>query len=183
MPGLRPLATSIALLLMTGWVVGACARAEPLPPEKAAMESRAAAIRSSAPVTDKSSDPGRPVEQTDPPPEVGVLGNINAPAPESVFTASTAWAGWVDPSTYVQVWAGVKGDGTGAGVLFVMRRRGIGDGVHLAPDSAPTATFVDPPKPALTLRISAVAAGKLQITDSSGNAFVFDPATASFDPS
>ena len=147
------------------------------------MESRASAIRSSAPVADKSSDPGRPAAQTDPPPELGLLGNVNAPAPGSVFTPTNEWAGWVDRSTYVQVWAGTKGDGSGAGVLFVMRRQGIGDGIHLDPNSEPTATFVEPPRPAGALRITAVADGKLHIADASGDELVFDPATGAFETS
>ena len=127
----RPLAC-IALMLLSAAIVATCAPVAALPSQKAAMESRAAAIRSSAPVGDKSSDPGRPViDQTDPPPEVGLLGNVNAPVSGAIFMPTNEWAGWIDPAMYVQVWAGSKGDGTGTGMVFVIRRRGIGDGVHL----------------------------------------------------
>jgi len=138
-------AFAFALLatVASGCAVGG---ADTLPPEKAAIASAAAALQSTAPRADKSTDPGRPVViETDPPPEVGMLGQVNAPAPGGIFTPTNAWAGWVDAKTYIQVWAGDQPEYGGGGLMLVMRRPGVGDGAHLDPNAEPTESYVPPP--------------------------------------
>lgn len=164
-------------------VTSACALvpASSIPPEKAALESAAAAFRSSAPRADKSSDPGDPlVIQTDPPPDVGLFENANAPAPGGIFTPSNAWAGWIDADTFVQVWAGAQPDFGGRGVVMVMRRPGVGDGSHLDPDTDATQSFVAPPGNGGRLTITEVRDHLLVIRNPKGTEFEFDPATGAF---
>ncbi len=171
--------TGIVLALVTS----ACALVptSPIPSEKAALESAAAAFRSSAPRADKSSDPGHPrVIQTDPPPEVGLFEHANAPAPGGVFTPSNEWAGWIDADTFVQVWAGQQPDLGGRGVVMVMRRPGIGDGSHLDADAHATQTFVAPPGKSGRLTITDVRGHLLVIRNPKGTVFEFDPATGAF---
>jgi hypothetical protein len=164
-------------------VVSACGSAAtpPIPSEKVALESFAAAFRSSAPRADKSSDPGPPIaSETDAPPEVGLFAHANAPAPGGVFTPSNEWAGWVDVKTFVQVWAGDQPELGGGGLIMVMRRPGLGDGLHLDPDAEPTQTFVPPPVKGGPLTITAVRKGLLVISNPKGDEFLFDPADGTF---
>jgi hypothetical protein len=153
-----------------------------LPDEKAAMESAAAVLRSSAPRAEKSSDAHGPdVVETDPPPEVGLFENVNAPASGSVFTPSNEWSGWIDASTFVQVWAGEQPDRGGSGVLMVMRRPGVGDGSHLDPDRPSVQTYVLPPTSGGRLTITRVRdRGVLVIRDPKGQEFEFDAVTGAF---
>ena len=164
-------------------VVSACGLvATPaMPPEKVALESFAAARRSSAPRADKSSDPGRPVvTETDAPPDVGLFAHANAPAPGGVFTPSNEWAGWIDATTFVQVWAGDQPAFGGGGLVMVMRRPGMGDGVHLDPDAASMQTFVPPPVKGGPLTITGVRDRLLVIGNPNGREFLFDPASGTF---
>jgi hypothetical protein len=171
-------AVALVAAVASGCAIGG---AGTLPPDKAALESFAAAWQSSAPRADKSSDPGRPsVVQTDPPPMVGLLGPFNAPAPGGVFTPTSAWAGWIDPTTYVQVWAGDQPEFGGGGLMMVMRRPGIGDGAHLDPNAEPTASYVPPPTKGGPLTITAVRDGKLVIRNPKGTEFLFDPVAGGF---
>jgi hypothetical protein len=172
-------AAAIVFVLVTS----ACAfvPTSPVPPEKTAIESAAAVYRSSAPRADKSSDPGRPVVvETDPPPEVGLFANANAPAPGGVFTPSNEWAGWIDAMTFVQVWAGEQPDFGGRGALMVMRRSGVGDGSHLDPETEATQTFVAPPSKGGRLTITEVRNHLLVIRNPNGTEFEFDPETGAF---
>jgi hypothetical protein len=133
------------------------------------------------PPADKSTDPGGPIViQTDPPPEVGLLGQVNAPAPGGVFTPTNAWAGWIDASTFVQVWAGDQPEFGGGGLMMVMRRPGIGDGAHLDPNGEPAASYVPPPTKGGPLTIVAVQDGNLVIRNPKGTDFLFDPAAGAF---
>ena len=164
-------------------VVSACGlvATPPMPPEKAALESFAAARRSSAPRADKSSDPGRPaVTETDAPPDVGLFAHANAPAPGGVFTPSNEWAGWIDAKTFVQVWAGDQPAFGGGGLVMVIRRPGVGDGVHLDPDAASMQTFVPPPVTGGPLTITGVRDRLLVIGNPNGRKFLFDPASGTF---
>ena len=176
--------TSVATaVVLVAAVASGCAigGAGTLPPEKAALESFAAAFQSAAPRADKSSDPGRPlVIQTDSPPDVGLLGQFNAPAPGGVFTPTNAWAGWIDAKTYVQVWAGDQPEFGGGGLIMVMRRPGVGDGAHLDPNAEPTASYVPPPTKGGPLTIAAVRDGRLVIRNPKGTEFLFDPAAGAF---
>ena len=153
-----------------------------VPSEKVALESFAAASQSAAPPrADKSTDPGRTIViQTDPPPEVGLLGKVNAPAPGGVFTPANEWAGWIDPSTFVQVWAGDQPEFGGGGLMMVMRRPGIGDGAHLDPNAEPVASYVPPPTKGGPLTIVAARDGNLVIRNPKGTEFLFDPAAGAF---
>ena len=175
-----PVAAAVALVAA---VAAGCAIGGPgtLPPDKAALESAAAAFRSSAPRGDKSSDPGRPSDgQTDPPPMTGLLGPRSAPASGGVFTPTSAWAGWVDAKTYVQVWAGDQPEFGGGGLMMVMRRPGIGDGAHLDPNAESTASYVPPPTSGGPLTIVAVRLGRLVIRNPGGTEFLFDSAAGAF---
>jgi hypothetical protein len=106
---------------------------------------------------------------------------VNAPIPGGIFTPTSAWAGWIDPSTYVQVYAGDTPEHPGRGAMFVLRRPGVGDRVHIDPNGAPTARFVDPPAPGGPLRIVAEKDGKLVVRNPQGTEYVFDPVSARFD--
>lgn len=170
-----------AVLLALGASTSGCAGTTALPSEKARLESFAAAWQSSGPRADKSSDPGRPlVVQTDPPPAVGLFEHVGAPAPGGVFTPTNAWAGWIDAKTFVQVWAGDRPDSGGGGLIMVMRRPGVGDGVHLDPDAESVVAFVPPPTKGGPLRISAVREDGLVIRNAEGKEFLFDPARGAF---
>ena len=106
-------AVALMVAVASGCAIGG---AGTLPSEKVALESFAAASQSAAPRADKSTDPGRPIViQTDPPPDVGLLGQVNAPAPGGVFTPTNAWAGWIDASTFVQVWQEIGPSSVAAG--------------------------------------------------------------------
>jgi hypothetical protein len=120
------------------------------------------------------------VVQTDPPPEVGLLGPVNAPAPGGVFTPTTAWAGWIDAKTYVTVWAGYEPDAGGDGVMMVMRRPGVGDGLHLDPDGEPSVRYVRPPGQGGSLTIVELRDNKLVVREAHGDAFLFDPDIGAF---
>ncbi len=164
-------------------IVSACglAATPSAPSEKVALESFAAAWRSSAPRVDKSSDPGRPiVTETDAPPDVGLFAHANAPAPGGVFTPSNEWAGWIDATTFVQVWAGEQPAVGGGGLVMVMRRPGVGDGAHLDPDAESTQTFVLPPTSGGPLTIKEVRGPLLVIANPKGTEFLFDPASGVF---
>jgi hypothetical protein len=175
--------TASRALVLAGIALALIACAGPasdLPSEKQAQESFALAQRSSGPVADKSTDPGRPVVvQVDPPPAVGLLGQVNAPVSGSEFTPTNAWAGWIDPTTYVQVFAGDSP--AGGGRMFVLRRTGHGG--HLDADSSPTASFVLPPEPGGPLDIVRVEGTKLIVANHHGREFSFDPVSATFDES
>jgi hypothetical protein len=174
---IRTMGMLLAVVVSACGLVGSPA----LPSEKAALESFAAARRSSAPRADKSSDPGRPVvTETDAPPEIGLIAHANAPAPGGVFTPSNEWAGWIDATTFVQVWAGDQPALAGGGVVMVMRRPGVGDGVHLDPDAEPTQSFVPPPVKGGPLSITEVRDGLLVIRNPKGREFLFEPASGTF---
>ena len=172
---------NLTLVLGAASALGLSACAAPpsdLPSEKQALESFALAQRSSGPVADKSTDPGRPVGgQVDPPPAVGLLGQVNAPISSTEFTPTNAWAGWIDATTYVQVFAG--GSPAGGGRMFVMRRTGHAG--HLDADSSPTATFVAPPEPGGPLSIVRVDGTRLVVANQHGVEFSFDPVAMTFD--
>ena len=172
---------------VTGMLVAVVASAcglvatPPMPSEKAALESFDAARRSSAPRADKASDPGRPiVSETDAPPEIGLFAHANAPAPGGVFTPSNEWAGWIDATTFVQVWAGDQPAFGGGGLVMVMRRLGIGDGVHLDPDAESTQSFIAPPVKGGPLSITGICDGSLVIRNPKGREFLFVPASGTF---
>lgn len=170
-----------ALLLVSsgGGLISCGAPASELPPAKQALETFAAEFRSSAPRADKASDSGRPlVDQTDPPPDTGLLGHVNAPVSGSVFTPTNEWAGWVDATTYVQVYAGHSPGQPGPGLMFVVRRAGS-DG-HLDPESSPSTQFVSPPEPGGPLEIVRVDGSELIVSNPQGQEFRFDPASAAF---
>lgn len=169
--------------MLLAMVVAACGPASTpaMPSEKVALESFAAAWRSSAPRADKSSDPGRQVvTETDSPPDVGLFAHANAPAPGGVFTPSNEWAGWMDATTFVQVWAGDQPAVGGGGLVMVMRRPGVGDGVHLDPDAQSTQAFVPPPVKGGPLTITGVRDGLLVMGNPKGGEFLFDPASGMF---
>jgi hypothetical protein len=169
-------------VLACATALAACAPADELPPAKRALETFAAERQANAPRADKSADPGRPVDaETDPPPETGLLGMVNAPVLGAIFTPTSAWAGWTDSSTYVQVFAGDTPEHPGRGAMFVLTRPGIGDGAHIDPNGAPTALFVDPPKPGGPLTIVAEKGGKLIVRNQKGKEYAFDPVSAQFE--
>jgi hypothetical protein len=172
---------NLALVLAAASAIGLSGCAGPpsdLPSEKQALESFALAQRSSGPRADKSTDPGRPVDgQVDPPPAVGLLGQVNAPISPTEFTPTNAWAGWIDATTYVQVFAGDAP--TGGGRMFVMRRTGHAG--HLDADSSPTATFVPPPESGGPLSIVRVDGTRLVVANQHGVEFSFDPVAMTFD--
>jgi hypothetical protein len=175
-PGLGPVLVTAAAII--GLVACAASAPTDLPSEKQAQESMALAQRSSGPVADKSTDPGRPVDgQVDPPPAVGLLGQVNAPLSSLEFTPTTAWAGWIDPTTYVQVFAGDSP--AGGGLMFVLRRTGHGG--HLDPESSPTGSFIKPPQPGGPLTLVRVEGTKLIVANQHGLEFSFDPVSATFD--
>lgn len=174
-------AASVLLLALSATAVAVVACSGPasdLPPEKQALESFAAAQQSSGPAADKSADPGGPlIVQTDPPPLVGLLGQVTAPISGSVFTPTNAWAGWVDQSTYVQVYAG---DSPAAGgLMFVLRRKGSGG--QLDPNASPATRFVPPPESGGPLVIVRVESDRLIVANQQGDEFRFDPASGAFD--
>lgn len=162
--------------------VAGCAPAPTLPPDKQALESAAAAFRSSGPSVSKPAGTGGPVIfQTDSPPETGLLGQLNAPVAGGVFTPTNAWAGWTSATTYVQVYAGESPDRAGHGLMFVIRRPGI-DGQHLDPEGSPSALEVSPPTEGGRLTIDRVEDGKLIVHDLAGTELTFDPVSARFIP-
>jgi hypothetical protein len=171
------------LVLAAAGVIALSACAAPpsdLPSEKQALESLALAQRSSGPVADKSTDPGRPVDgQVDPPPAVGLLGQVNAPISSTEFTPTNAWAGWIDATTYVTVFAGDSP--TAGGRMFVLRRTGHAG--HLDAESSPRATFVPPPQPSGPLSIARVEGTRLIVSTQDGVEFSFDPVALAFDAS
>jgi hypothetical protein len=161
-------------------MVAARPAADPLPPEKAALETFAANHRATAPRRDKSTDAGRPTEgPPDEPPDTGLLGPANAPVPGGVFTPVNAWAGWTDPSTYTQVYVGDSPERQGEGLVFVVRRPGV-DGV-LTPGAEPVTTFITPPAVGGPLRIVRVEGQELIVANRGGHEFRFNPADAAFD--
>jgi hypothetical protein len=173
----------VSVVIIVAAAVTGCAidPVDTLPPEKAALESFAAAFQSAAPRADKSTDPGPPlVIVTDPPPDVGLLDQVNAPAPGGIFTPTNAWAGWIDARTYVQVWAGDQPGSGGGGLMLVIRRPGIGDGAHLDPNAEPTASYVPPPSESGPLTIVAIRDGKLVVRTSTGTEWLFDPGAGAF---
>jgi hypothetical protein len=179
----RTKAALVLILASTGGGLVSCgAPASELPPAKQALETFASEFRSNASKADKSSDPGRPlVDQTDPPPATGLLGQVNAPISGSVFTPTNAWAGWVDTNTYVQVYAGDSPGQSGRGLMFVVRRAGS-DG-HLDSESSPSTQFVSPPEPGGPLEIVRVEGSELIVSNPQGHEFRFDPASAVFNES
>lgn len=151
-----------------------------LPPEKQALETFAAQFQSNAPGADKSADPGRPlVIQTDPPPVTGLLGRVNAPIEGGIFAPTSAWAGWVNTTTYAVVYAGDSPDHPGRGLMFVVRRTGS-DG-HLDPGASLSTLLVSAPTPGGPLEIVRVEAGELVVVNPEGHESRFDPVTAVFD--
>lgn len=173
--------SNLALVLAAVSAMGLTACGGPpgdLPSEKQALESFALAQRSSRPAADKSTDPGRPVDgQVDSPPAVGLLGQVNAPISSTEFTPTNAWAGWIDATTYVQVFAGDAP--AGGGRMFVMRRTGHAG--HLDADSSPIATLVLPPEPGGPLSIVRVDGTRLIVANQHGVEFRFDPVAMTFD--
>lgn len=150
-----------------------------LPPEKAAQESFAADHRANAPSHDKKDDPGRPAAApADEPPDTGLLGEVNAPVPGGVFTPTNAWAGWTDPTTYTQVYAGTSPENS-KGLIFVVRRPG--EKGLLTPGAEPVATFINPPSVGGALRIVRVDGDDLVVANPGGHEFHFRPADAAFD--
>ena len=181
LPGSNRSGPRLVVVLAAAGVIGLSACAGPpsdVPSEKQALESFALAQRSSGPAADKSTDPGRPVDgQVDPPPAVGLLGQVNAPISSSEFTPTNAWAGWIDATTYVTVFAGDSP--ASGGRMFVMRRTGHAG--HLDADSSPRVTFVPPPQPSGPLSIVRVEGTRLIIANQDGTEFSFDPVAMTFD--
>jgi hypothetical protein len=167
------------LLAGAAVAIALAACAGQLPSEKSALESFAAEHRDNAPTNAKQDDPGRPAAgPADEPPDTGLLGKVNAPVSGGVFTPSNAWAGWTDPTTYTQVFAGIDPD-SGKGMVFVVRRPGA-DGV-LTPDAEPMTTFISPPGVGGALQIVRVDGDELVVVNPAGTEFHFRPADARFD--
>jgi hypothetical protein len=153
-----------------------------LPPDKQALDRIAAEHQRAGATRDKVTDPGRPVvDQPDPPPLTGLLGNVQAPIFGEIFTPVNAWAGWVDETTYVQVWAGVSPSKPGRGYVFVGRHTGA-HGV-IDHDVEPTTSLVAAPAGGLPLKILRVDGDILILVTPDGLEFRFDPASATFDRS
>jgi len=151
-----------------------------LPPAKQALVDSADAFQHSGKAADKHADSRAPVvQQTDPPPATGLLGPVGAPMPGTTFTTTNAWAGWVNSTTYVLVYAGGPGDDPSAGLVLVMRY--TGNNGQLDPNAASDSQLIAPPAPGGPLRIVAFAAGQLVIANLAGRQFNFDPASSRFD--
>lgn len=173
----------LAGLLLLGLAAGLILAAGPqdaLPPEKQALVDAANAFRQGGQPADKSMDTGRPqIAQGDTAPMTGMLGAVAAPMAGGVFTATNAWAGWIDPTTYVIVYAGAPGENPGQGLVLLMRRTGA-DG-FLDPSAEPTGRLIPAPLPGGPLRIVRLDGRDLIIANPAGHEFRFDPVTASFE--
>jgi hypothetical protein len=153
-----------------------------LPPDKQALESVAAEHQREGATGDKITDPGRPVAAaSDPPPLTGMLGNVQAPIFGEIFTPVNAWAGWVDGTTYIQVWAGVSPSKPGRGYVFVGRHTGANGAIDH--DVPPTTSLVAAPAGRSPLKILREDGGILILGTPDGLEFRFDPASATFDRS
>ena len=174
-------AAAVALVAIgAGILTAANPKDDKLPPEKQALEDFAAANQANAPIKDKAKDPGRPVNTAiDVPPDTGLLGPVNAPVPGGVFTPTNEWAGWVDATAYLQVYAGDSPENPNTGVVFVVRR--FGSNGHLDPNLDPVTTFINPPAVGGPLKIVRVEGGELIIANPGGHEFRFNPAAVAFD--
>jgi hypothetical protein len=163
----------------TGWWAPST---DDLPAAKRAIEDTSAEHQREGATRDKNTDPGRPaIVQADPPPLTGLLGNVNAPIAGEIFTPVNAWAGWVDPTTYVEVWAGISPATPGRGFVFVGRHTGA-DGV-IDNDVLPTTSLVAAPAGRSPLKILRVDGDVLILGSPDGRKFRFDPSTGAFDRS
>jgi len=153
-----------------------------LPPDKQAIERIAAEHQREGATRDKVTDPGRPVvDQPDPPPLTGLLGNVNAPIAGEIFTPVNAWAGWTDETTYVQVWAGTSPSKPGRGYVFVGRHTGANGVVDHTVQ--PTTSLVAAPAGRSPLKILRVDGDTLTLGTPDGLTLRFDPAIGAFDRS
>jgi aminopeptidase S len=155
----------------------AATAAPDLPAEKQAIADALRQRQATAPRGDKAHDPGRPApapvaEQA----PVGMLGALNAPVSGSLFTPTSAWAGWAGTTTYYLVWAGYATDSPGTGLVFVERRSGSAGSLD---DTLPSATaLVTPAGVSGAVRIVGASGTVLTLADASGAMASFNPATA-----
>jgi len=194
---IKPAAMTVAALVVLAiGVVGVASRATAAPgaantqPSPAASELTAAekdaflaaegALKATAPKTDKSKDPGRPID-TAPrqPPDTGLLGARNAPIAGGQFTPQNEWAGWTDATTYTQVWAGDSPDDPGKGLVFIVRRTGA-DGL-LTEGVEPVSSLVKPQSVGGPLRIVRVDGTDLIVANPGGHEFRFNAAKGAFE--
>lgn len=161
-------------------ILQAAGPGEQLPPEKQALADYMAAFRQAGTPADKSKDAGRPlIVQVDGPPRTGMLGAAQAPAYGGLFTTNNAWAGWLDSTTFVVVYAGAPSDEPGHGLVLAERRVGA-DGL-VDPTVEPVVTLVPAPMPGGPLRIVRVVDGEVIVANPGGQEFRFNPLSGVFD--
>lgn len=170
----------VATFIASSCIATAAPPKEDLPPEKQALVDSAEAHQNAGQPGDKSKDRGGPlVIQVDPPPRTGLLGAVAAPVPGTIFTAVNAWAGWVDPTTFSQVYAGSPAEDRGKGLLFVIRRPGA-NGL-LEPGAEPEVKILPAPIAGGPLKIVRVEGDRLILANPGGQEMTFNPATGTFD--
>jgi hypothetical protein len=159
--------------------IGTFPTIEQLPPEKKALQDAAAAFTNSGAPGDKSKDPGRPlVIQVDPAPATGMLGPVQAPTSGAIFSTTNAWAGWLDESTFVIVYAGAPSDDPTKGLVMIVRWTGSKGLLH--PDVEPSGNIVSAPVIGGPLRIVRIDNGEVIVTNPNGREFRFDPRSSTF---
>lgn len=176
------IAALIGAILIVGTAAAAprstaAPRSDLLPPDKQALEDFARLHQAKGNAANKQADPGRPASIPDPPPVTGLLGPVGAPIAGEEFTPTTAWAGWIDPVTYEQVWAGWAGD-RASGAVLVGQWTGA-DG-RITPGSAPRLRIVRAPAGKGPLTIARVDAADLLMTFADGQEVRFSPAAIAF---
>lgn len=166
---------------------GLLAAAQPsgggLPPEKQALEEAARLHRLQAPVRDKATDAGPAAGAAGAAdewvPETGMLGAVNAPVPGSQFTTTSAWAGWLTPTTYVIVHAGGPSANVAAGAVFIERIEGAGG--RISSRSAPVRSLVRAAGAGGPLTVVRVEAGVVIVATPSGRELRLRPLAAAFE--
>jgi len=167
------IAAAVALSMQSPSTGAANGARETLPPEKQAILDAEASFRTAGQPRDKSKDSGRPlIVQEDPPPLTGMLGAVQAPTFGGVFTTTNAWAGWVNPTTYVTVYAGAPSGSPADGELFVVTRTGRDGRLDGA---GPSGQLVSVPGSGGPLRIVRIDAGDVIVANPGGQEFRFNP--------
>ena len=184
----RPRHRFALLVVSTSWCLAVLAGCQAigwpqptdeLPPDKQAMERMAAEHQREGATRDKVTDPGRPaIDQPDPPPLTGLLGSVQAPVFGEIFTPVNAWAGWVDATTYVQVWAGFSPSTPGRGYVFVGRHTGSNGRIDHVVE--PSTSLVAAPAGDAPLTILRVDEDMLIMGTPDGLELRFDPASGAF---
>lgn len=146
-----------------------------VPPEKQALEDALDRARADAWRADKKSDPGRPPEDSEPAPIVGLIEGFGAPVSGFIFSAENAWCGWLDDRTYVQVWAGAPSMKQEQGMVMVAARGGS-DGVwDLSTETQ--LRLIEVPSGRGPLRVVGVEGGIVTVRGSDGSEASVDART------